>query len=516
MNDQKNDIDDCDAHEESTLALALQSEFKSAPWYVSSSAIHALVFLLLMLIPTDPPRQKTRQVIITASFPEVMEKLDEIIPAPEELPETQIDPTVQVESPIIITSEAEISDHFETANDQNKETAQGDPNINSISSEEFTGVPSLMGVGSTGNTGGGGGNYGNRLGGGKANKTKIGGGTRKTEQAVNFGLAWLAEHQETNGSWDNKKYGGGVEHNASNVSVTSMAILAFLSNGHSTKFGKYKNNVANAVNWLSQQEDKQERGRIGPHRYEAALSCMAMAEAYGMSQDEKLKVIAQRCADYAVKSQCPSGGWDYAPRSQRVDTSVTGWWIMAIKAAKVSGLNVPHETFDKALQYIIAANKFDTKLESSSTSYATENAASINNVTAGGGSNRMTVVSLTCLQFLGVDREDDICTNALKQTIKDGVPNPQSYDFYRWYYGSLGVFQYGIKKDSWRKWNEGMTTSLLELQVKEGTVKENKGSWNYEKDPYGKAWGRVGETSLGCLMMSVYYRYDEVSKLNNK
>jgi len=69
-----------------------------------------------------------------------------------------------------------------------------------------------------------------------------------------------------------------------------------------------------------------------------------------------------------------------------------------------------------------------------------------------------------------------------------------------------------VRSDYWEKWNGSMKTSLLSMQVKEGTFAENKGSWNFEADKYGAAWGRVGETALGCLMLEVYYRYESTHK----
>ncbi|MCX7935283.1 MAG: hypothetical protein N3A66_08505 [Planctomycetota bacterium] len=214
-----------------------------------------------------------------------------------------------------------------------------------------------------------------------------------------------------------------------------------------------------------------------------------------------------------MKSQCPTGGWDYGPNSPRVDTSVTGWWVMGLKSAKMAGLNVPYEVFEKALKYIQKATgaKGDGPYGGATVSYATNNAPTVEQVQTGGGSTRMTAVALTCLQFLGRPRDDPQVVACANQVIQDGVPHTGSYDFYRWYYAALGLFQMGVKSEYWKKWNEPMKNALLELQVKEGTFKENKGSWNFEKEesPGVTAWGRVGQTALGALMLEVYYRYDD-------
>ena len=91
-----------------------------------------------------------------------------------------------------------------------------------------------------------------------------------------------------------------------------------------------------------------------------------------------------------------------------------------------------------------------------------------------------------------------------------GVPAAERFDFYRWYYGALGLFQMGIRDERWITWNDPMKTALLSTQVKLGTFKENKGSWNPETDTFGGCWGRVGQTAIGALMLEVYYRYHDV------
>lgn len=509
------DIDDKNSESnevtENSLSLALSKEFKSAPWYVSSIGIHALVFLLLMLIPSEPPAKKSRQIVIISTTPEEVPEIVEAQPDIQETdPEVVTDNTTSnTEAPITVSADFDISDHNETDNDMNDNTAQGDPEANSTFDGDVTGIPTLMGVGNSGGTGGGGGKFGTRFGGGKKNLVSKNGGNTKTESSVDWALKWLAEHQESDGHWDCKKYEGA----AHDVAVTSMASLAFLGAGNSPKFGRYKDNISRAIKWLISQQDA--NGCIGPHRYTGAISLMAISEAYGMTNDPQLQPIAQRCADWAVKSQCPAGGWDYIPNSQRVDTSVTGWWIMGLKSAKVSGLTIPHSSFQNALAYIEKTTA--AKSQTVSVSYATDNAPTVNQVNSGGGSNRLTAVSLTCLQFLGKERNDPLVQAVNQQILNDGTPNAAACDFYRWYYATLGLFQMGVKQEGWKKWNGDLKIAMLTTQIKEGSFKENKGSWSpaIETSLCKDQWGRVGQTSLGALMLEVYYRYDDIHRKAN-
>jgi hypothetical protein len=217
----------------------------------------------------------------------------------------------------------------------------------------------------------------------------------------------------------------------------------------------------------------------------------------------KYEAVAQKAVDYIVASQCATGGWDYAPKSTRTDTSVSGWAVMCLKSAKISYLKVPDSAFNKAKEYFQKA----TTPEGDSTSYASTGGEIKN----GGGSERMTAVALSCLQFLGVSRDDAQVVGAANKTINK-LPTAASPDLYLTYYQALGLFQTGVKKEWWKKFNPEMKTSLLSTQVKTGTFEENKGSWNPEGDKHGKDWSRVGETAIAALSLEIYYRYKEIAK----
>ena len=495
--------------EDENLSGALKSEFRAAPWYVSSMAIHCVVFLLLLVFAPDAPTKDRPPLIIKTELAVEEEKLPEPINDIEEETPEIITENVTEPSPVIVTTEFEIADHNETADEMEDSSALGDPDSISTFDSDVTGTPALMGVGASGGKGGGG-RFGTRLG-EKKNLVAKNGGNKHTEAAVDWGLKWLAAHQELDGHWDTAKYGGGN----SDVGVTSLALLAFLGAGNSVKFGKYRDNVKRATAWVMSKQNAD--GSIGPHRYESGIALMAIAESYGMSMDLNIKQSAQRIVDWAAKSQHKAGGWGYvsSSRDNRNDTSVFGWWCMGIKSAKVSGLIVPSEVFEKARDYIMQATTDPVNADDGYGRCRTSYSSSVDNlkdVKRGGGSNRLTAVSNTCLQFLGRDRNDPQVMGTANQIIADGVCSPATQDFYRWYYAALGMFQMGVRSDYWLKWNEPMKTSLLQMQVKEGTFKENKGSWNFEADPYGKSWGRTGETALGCLMLEVYYRYDSAHK----
>jgi hypothetical protein len=496
------------------LSAALQTELRAAPWYMSSAAIHAVLFLFLMLLPTPIKGTPRTSIIITG--PDIVDPIETFVDAsispvedPPDLPKTdtlESEPSVEMPDfdPDVTFSRAEGGKEDSATGKECNQALEGDPDAAGWAG--MIGVGFRSGDGPNGKIGKGPPGYETRFG----PKRPPVGVPPKLPRRIDGALKWLAEHQEPDGRWDCRKYGGGDQPFATHdVAVTSLALLAFLGDGNSTKFGKFKPQVQKAVQWLRSQE---KNGCVGPHRYEAGIAMMAMAEAYGMSQDSDLRLVAQRCVDYAAKTQCPSGGWDYGPNSQRADTSVSGWWIMGLKSARVAGLNVPPETFARALAYVQKATKVsgDTSRLNASVSYATDKAPDVNAVTSGGGSNRLTAVALTCLQFLGRERGDGQVAACTQQVLQDGVPTATQTDFYRLYYASLGLFQMGVKSEPWKKWQKPLCETLLSTQVQAGTARENRGSWNHETDPWGSAWGRVGETALGALTLEVWWRYANV------
>ncbi|MBN2713290.1 MAG: terpene cyclase/mutase family protein [Planctomycetes bacterium] len=492
--------------ENASLASALSAEFGAAPWYLSSVAVHAVLFLILLMIPVDPPRQEERRVVIQTEMVEEVEEEELQEPEPdvkEEDPEVVVDAEVTVDTPVVTTTDVEISDNFETDDNMDDNTALGDPDSFSDVDSEFVGTPALMGVGASGGKGGGG-RFGFRNGGGRRNAVRRGGGSRRTENSVDWALRWLAAHQESDGHWDVAKYGGkgwNSHDKDTQIGCAGLAILAFLGAGNSTKFGKFRSNVKSAVDWLIKQQKS--NGCFGSeHGYQPAMATMAIVEAYGMSSEGRLKEAAQKAVDYVVSSQATDGSWDYKPNSKRSDLSVSGWYIMALKSAKVAGLNAKHDAYEKALSFVDHMTS-----DNGVTAYQTEGGKA---PAPWGDGHGMTAVSLCCQQFLGHKRNHPKVVATASKTVKDELPVSSKFNFYTWYYQALGIFQTGITSEYWKKFNDPMKNTLVSTQVQLGTFEENKGSWNPDTDPWGPAWGRVGQTALGALMLEVYYRYREV------
>jgi hypothetical protein len=213
------------------------------------------------------------------------------------------------------------------------------------------------------------------------------------------------------------------------------------------------------------------------------------------------KAAAQKAINYCTeKHQCGDGsdklGWRYGPK-QEADTSVTGWFIMALKSAKVAGLHVNPASFDGAIKYLDSVEKKDGGGGGSGYGPASHYWYMPNNEHAG-NAHRLTMIGNLGRQFMGWKKED-LQASVEWAVNKGGVPkwgaNGESVDLYYWYYGTLCVFQQG--GDLWKQWNTAMKQMLAANQSKTG---DDAGSWNTQ-------WGGM----TGTLCLEAYYRYLQVS-----
>ncbi|MCY3017724.1 MAG: terpene cyclase/mutase family protein [Planctomycetota bacterium] len=541
--------------------LFLYAVTSQTPWWIVSILLHALVITLagLMSMNIDLGGDEDAVVMVTELAPrpeikdapktESQEKKSEfVLQSKHDTPPT--DPTSKEASDIVvppdILAKAELGDHFETINPDRPDThsAFGNPDAHMFHSvkgsddaaggggmggnslEDLIGVGGAASPGSGGGWGGGHGtgtgvdngsghgSFGSRTGGGRRLMVKRHGGSRATESGVDAALRWLAYHQEADGHWDAKKYGAEPK---TDTACTGFALLAFLGAGHTEKVGEYKGNVQRAVAWLKSKQDAD--GLIwdtsddnAGHRakgYPGAIATLSMAEAAGMANVPDTRAAAQKAINYCTEKHqqgegSDKGGWRYGPKMEP-DLSVSGWFIMALKSAKVAGLNVNPGSFDGAIKFLDTVEKKDAG-GGSGYGPASRYWYMANNE-HGQTAHRLGAIGNLARQFLGWKKED-LQSSVEWFVTKGGVPawgaNGESVDLYYWYYGTLCVFQQG--GDIWKRWNDSMKAALTANQCKQG---DEAGSWNPVGEFSGE-WGRVGQTAIGCLCLEVYYRYQQL------
>jgi len=169
----------------------------------------------------------------------------------------------------------------------------------------------------------------------------------RARKATAKALEWLASKQNSDGSWSEGRY-------PHNTAITSFALLAFLSQGHLPNQGLYGPAVAKGCRFLlaSARADGYLAGTRGGNMYSHAMATLALAELWGMTGDKDIKPVLTKAVNLIVGCQNAEGGWRYEPRPTGADISVTIMQVMALRAAKNSGLHVKDETMRRAIAYI--------------------------------------------------------------------------------------------------------------------------------------------------------------------
>ena len=324
-------------------------------------------------------------------------------------------------------------------------------------------------------------------------------GTQEAERAVLAALRWLKEHQESDGSWSCDE---------SIPAGTALALLAFLGHGHTTDDKEFGGTVNRGFVFLINQVDS--NGLIsslgkgkhdGPQMYALGAVGLALAEGYGMTQSKALREPLERVVNAIVLSQKAAkgnplhvGGWQYAPTSDKSDVSVSGWLIMALKSAKLAGIDVPQPAFDAAAKFV--GNMYNAE----SGRFGYENPGQCSDNSNGSGT---TGVGVLCLQFLGHGRDPRLrkSLDHLRTVKFNWDESNDFFQLYKWYYVTQAMFQGG--GDYWTYWNNQFRDRLIKAQDADGhwglpTKTTEEGNW--VKSP-------VYSTTLSCLMLEVYYRY---------
>ena len=336
----------------------------------------------------------------------------------------------------------------------------------------------------------------------------------QTEAAIERGLQFLAKYQRRDGSWSLDDFKERVEIQ-SPTAATALALLAFQGAGYTHQQFKYEGNCKGALQWFrSNQKSNGDlyvptdaKSDSNAWLYSHSIATLALCESYGMTQDPEIKDNAQRAINFLIQSQDPqSGGWRYQPKIGS-DTSVTGWCMMALKSAELSGLDVPKESYvriEKWLQGSQASEreKFLYRYNWQAPDTPTTRHGRVPTPV-------MTSVGLLMRLYLGWRRDNANMTQGadwlLQRLPAEGTAENPQRDTYYWYYSTQVLFHMGGNR--WKTWYGSLYPMLIRSQLQSG---EFDGSWE-PNGPIPDAWGRFGGrlyvTTLNLLSLEVYYRH---------
>jgi squalene cyclase len=297
-----------------------------------------------------------------------------------------------------------------------------------------------------------------------------------TKKATAKALEWLASTQNADGSWGEGRY-------PHNTAVTSFALLAFLSQGHLPGQGLYGPEVAKGARFLiasARASDGYLVGARGGNMYCHGMATLALAELWGMTGKDEIKPVLERSVDLIVRCQSREGGWRYEPQPSGADISVTIMQVMALRAAKNSGLHVPDSTIGRALEYMKSCH------EPKSGGYNYQPGR------ADPGFAR-TAAGVCVLQLLGKydAKEIERAIDFLEQKNDD-----KKHYWYGQYYAAHAMHQVGGKK--WEDWYARIRTRLLSRQVANG-------SWSGGGSDDGV--GPQYTTAISVIILSIPMNY---------
>ena len=315
------------------------------------------------------------------------------------------------------------------------------------------------------------------------------------ERAVDQALAYLASTQDREGAWS-------AGFRGRNPTITALAVMAFMSAGHVPGEGKYGDVVERGINFVLRSQAP--NGLIASEghyeMYQHGICTLMLAEAVGMCEGKQATEVRQRlekAVQIILKAQRKSGyhkgGWRYRVNGDDGDISVTGWQLMALRAARNVGCDVPPSAIDHAVEFI---NKcYDVN----SGGYRYMPGAQLTLACTG--------TSVLALELCGKQyHRSAAALRAGAYILKNELSRSQAHYFYGIYYCSQAMFQLG--DNYWHTFRERLHSQLLNSQ-------NANGSWT----------GRVSDdaqfgsnycTAMAVLALTVEYRFLPIYQRNEE
>jgi hypothetical protein len=181
--------------------------------------------------------------------------------------------------------------------------------------------------------------------------------------------------------------------------------------------------------------------------YNHGIATIALGELYGETRSPAIREKLQRAIKLIVTTQSDKGqhkgGWRYQPRPGDADISVTVMQVVALRAAKNGGLDVPQQTIDDAVEYVRRCSV------GNSGGFAYQ-------AGQGGPGYARTAAAVYSLQVCG-HYDDPLVAPASKYLFD------HKFDKQHWAYGSnyAGPAQYMIGGDTWKRWYDYMKQVLV-------------------------------------------------------
>jgi hypothetical protein len=301
--------------------------------------------------------------------------------------------------------------------------------------------------------------------------------------SISRALDFLASQQNPDGSFAS---------DGPRIALTGLATMSFLSAGHTPDAGKYGLAVHKSLDFLlaSLPESAYAGQADNSRMYGQGIVTLTFAEAAGVDPDpirrQKLNAAVAKmtrlilAAQSIHKDQSSTGGWRYDPTSCDSDLSLSAWNLLALRAARDTGVPVPQDSVDRAANYILNCYHKPT--------------GGFSYQPGGQPSPAMTAVASLTLHLLGKsDRAETL--SATKFLLDNPVTMQTRFPYYSLYYSTQAAHQIG--DPAWSKIWTTNSSLLISLQQPDG---------GFPVSPTGEEPGRIYSTSLAVLSLTVPYQ----------
>lgn len=374
------------------------------------------------------------------------------------------------------------------------------------------------------------GSFGSRtLSSGKSYLGDLYGSSPESRASIARGLGWLSKTQENDGSWSLSP----VQENSAlpaadplaadeAVAATALALLPFLAEGVTHK---RSSNAATTTNEFAQYRKSVERGLDFLIRAQAitpvesgggkngnsmgnTLKTLALAEAYGLSKDEKLKPYLKSAIKTLLSSQEGVRGGQQEQIESPAELMPTAWNVMALRNAQYARVPVLTKALDRAKNFV----------EDCRAEREIGQKAVYAHRPSGNATPTATAMGLFVGQILDCQKDEadldagcDYIMKNLPPERGEKVGAGETLGDREYYFFATQVLR-NREGDNFDLWNHLVRDHLVFLQE---TKTPFAGSWSPLKETPGQTPGetlavrtsRIYATAISLLTLQVYHRY---------
>jgi hypothetical protein len=316
------------------------------------------------------------------------------------------------------------------------------------------------------------------------------------DRAIRRGLEFLVEAQKRAGDGSF----GGENRNA----TTGLAVLAFLACGHlpdETREGQAAQKglaFVLADPRLLPDGDGYLGATDGSRMYGHGIAVVMLAELVGMgaspADEARMRAALKRGVEVILRAQAvpkeprEAGGWRYEPTADDSDLSVSVWQIVALRAARNAGLEVPSAAIDRARAFVVGCRD----REQGAFAYRRGRDPNVSMAAAG----------LLALQATGVYEGKEVSASA--EWLEQSTPAwrrgawEDAWFYYSAYYYAQALYQLG-----------GRYEELARSQIKDLLLPRQLADGSWDEPPRSgeeRKAGPIYRTAMAVLALAVDYR----------